>query len=175
VLRASSLHTEQFSRRRVNGIHIPWTLVRYVHMPLSTPIERAVQTAVRRLLALVCLGGIAALNIQRLVYRPSMNALTSPSSPGTATHIDDVDTLASDSSSSPSWDESKVVALQSIGATMSDFPQVEDVRWIAWLRSHSHNFPHFTICSLIPFCSQYHSFLPYYFRYSLLRLTFVVA
>jgi hypothetical protein len=41
--------TEQFSRRRASGIHIPRTLVRYVHLPLSTPIERTVQTAVRRL------------------------------------------------------------------------------------------------------------------------------
>ena len=49
------------------------------------------------------------------------NALTPPSSPDTATNTDDVDTLASDSSSSSSWDESKVVALQSIGAIMSDF------------------------------------------------------
>ena len=42
-----------------------------------------------------------------------------PPSPDTATHTDD-DTLALGSSSS-SWDESKVVALQSIGAIMSDF------------------------------------------------------
>ena len=49
------------------------------------------------------------------------NALTPPSSPDTATHTDDVDTLASDSSSASSWDDSKVVALQSIGAIMSDF------------------------------------------------------
>ena len=49
------------------------------------------------------------------------NALTPPSSPDTATHTDDGDTLASDLSSSSSWDESKVVALQSIGAIMSDF------------------------------------------------------
>jgi hypothetical protein len=49
------------------------------------------------------------------------NALTPPSSPDTATHTDDMDTPASDSSSSSSWDESKVVALQSIGAIMSDF------------------------------------------------------
>jgi hypothetical protein len=42
--------TERFSRRRVSGIHIPRTLVRYhAHMPLSTSIERTVQTAVRRL------------------------------------------------------------------------------------------------------------------------------
>ena len=116
--------TERFSRRRVSGIHIPWTLVRYVHLPLSTPIERAVQTAVRRLLALVCLGGVAALNIQRLVYRPSDERAHAPII--AVTHIDDVDTPASDSSSSPSWDKSKVVALQSIGATMSDFPHVED-------------------------------------------------
>jgi hypothetical protein len=38
--------TEQFSRRRVGGIRIPRTLVRYVHLPLSTPNERTVQTAV---------------------------------------------------------------------------------------------------------------------------------
>jgi Leucine-rich repeat (LRR) protein len=36
------------------------------------------------------------------------NALTAPSLPDTATHTDN-DTLASDSSSSSSWDESKVV------------------------------------------------------------------
>lgn len=32
--------TERFSRRRVSGIHIPRTLVRDVHLALSTPIER---------------------------------------------------------------------------------------------------------------------------------------
>ena len=37
-----SAGTERFSRRRVNGIHILRTLVRYVHLPLSTPIERAI-------------------------------------------------------------------------------------------------------------------------------------
>ena len=42
-----------------------------------------------------------------------------PPSPDTATHTDD-NTLALGSSSS-SWDELKVVALQSIGAIMSDF------------------------------------------------------
>ena len=42
-----------------------------------------------------------------------------PPSPDTATHTDN-DTLVSGSSSS-SWDDSKVVALQSIGAIMSDF------------------------------------------------------
>ena len=47
------------------------------------------------------------------------NALTPPSSPDTVTHTEDMDTPAPDSSSS--WDESKVVALQSIGAIMSDF------------------------------------------------------
>jgi hypothetical protein len=41
--------TERFSRRRVSGIHIPRTLVRFVHLALSTPIERMVRTAVRRL------------------------------------------------------------------------------------------------------------------------------
>ena len=46
------------------------------------------------------------------------NALTPPSSPDTPAYSDDVDTLALDSSS---WDESKVVALQSIGAILSDF------------------------------------------------------
>ena len=49
------------------------------------------------------------------------NALTPPSSPDTATYTDDGDALTSDPSSSSSWDESKVVALQSIGAIMSDF------------------------------------------------------
>jgi len=49
------------------------------------------------------------------------NALTPPSSPDTATHADDADTLASGSPSSSSWDESKVVALQSIGAILNDF------------------------------------------------------
>jgi hypothetical protein len=34
--------TERFSRRRVSGIHIPRTLVRYVHLPFSTPIKRTV-------------------------------------------------------------------------------------------------------------------------------------
>jgi hypothetical protein len=46
------------------------------------------------------------------------NALTPPSSPDTSTHTDDA---ASDLSSSSSWDDSKVVALQSIGAILSDF------------------------------------------------------
>ena len=41
--------TERFSRRRVSGIHIPRTLVRYVYLSLPTSIERTVQTAVRRL------------------------------------------------------------------------------------------------------------------------------
>ena len=41
--------TERFSRRRVSGIHIPRTLVRYVRLPLSTPIEKTVRTEVRRL------------------------------------------------------------------------------------------------------------------------------
>jgi hypothetical protein len=41
--------TERFSRRGVSGIHIPRTLVRYIHLPLSTLIERMVRTAVRRL------------------------------------------------------------------------------------------------------------------------------
>ena len=49
------------------------------------------------------------------------NALTPPSSPDASPHTDHVDTPTSDSSSSSSWDESKVVALQSIGAIMSDF------------------------------------------------------
>ena len=39
--------TERYSRRRVSGIHIPRTLVRYVHLPLSIPIERTFRTAVR--------------------------------------------------------------------------------------------------------------------------------
>jgi hypothetical protein len=34
--------TERFSRRRVSGIHIPQMLVRYVHLPSSTTIERTV-------------------------------------------------------------------------------------------------------------------------------------
>lgn len=38
--------TEQFS---ISGIHISWTLVCYVHLRLSTPIERTVRTVVRRL------------------------------------------------------------------------------------------------------------------------------
>ena len=42
-----------------------------------------------------------------------------PPSPNTATHTNN-NTLASGSSSS-SWDDSKVIALQSIGAIMSDF------------------------------------------------------
>jgi hypothetical protein len=46
------------------------------------------------------------------------NVLTPPSSPDTVTRNDGMDTPASDLSS---WDESKVVALQSIGAIMSDF------------------------------------------------------
>ena len=41
--------TERFSRRRVSGIHIPRTLVRYVHMHLPIPTERTVRTAVWRL------------------------------------------------------------------------------------------------------------------------------
>jgi hypothetical protein len=49
------------------------------------------------------------------------NVLTPPSSPETSIHTDDVDTPASDSLSPSSWDESKVVALQSIGAILSDF------------------------------------------------------
>jgi hypothetical protein len=49
------------------------------------------------------------------------NALTPPSSPETSTHTDDVDTPGSGSLSPSSWDESKVVALQSIGAILSDF------------------------------------------------------
>jgi hypothetical protein len=48
------------------------------------------------------------------------NALTPPSSPDAAAHTDDVDTLASDSSLSSSSGESKLVALQSIGAITSD-------------------------------------------------------
>jgi hypothetical protein len=32
--------TGRFNRRRVSGIHILRTLVRYVHLPLSFPIER---------------------------------------------------------------------------------------------------------------------------------------
>ncbi|KAF8495991.1 hypothetical protein F5888DRAFT_1804548 [Russula emetica] len=48
------------------------------------------------------------------------NALTPPSSPDAAAHADDVDTLASDSSLSSSSGESKLVALQSIGAITSD-------------------------------------------------------
>lgn len=49
---ATSLVTprsERFSRRRVSGIHIPRTLVRDVHLPLSTLIERTEQTAIWRL------------------------------------------------------------------------------------------------------------------------------
>jgi hypothetical protein len=49
---ATSLVTprsERFSRRRVSGIHIPRTLVRDVHLPLSTLIERMERTAIRRL------------------------------------------------------------------------------------------------------------------------------
>ena len=118
--------TERFSRRRVSGIHIPWTLVRYVHLPLSTPIERTVQTAVRRLWHWFAWGASMRSIFNVSCIGHLINALSPPSSPGTATHIDDVDTPASDSSSSPSWDKSKVVALQSIGATMSDFPHVED-------------------------------------------------
>jgi hypothetical protein len=68
----------------------------------------------------------ATLSLDTLSPRRRRNALMPPSSPSTATHIDDVDTPASDSSSSPSRGESKVAALQSIGATMSDFPHVED-------------------------------------------------
>jgi hypothetical protein len=41
--------TERISRRGVSGNHTPWTLVRYVPLPLSTPIEKMVRTAVRRL------------------------------------------------------------------------------------------------------------------------------
>ena len=52
-----SASTERCSRRRVNGIHIPRTLVRYVHLPLSTPIERVIRTAT----ADRQLGGVAAL------------------------------------------------------------------------------------------------------------------
>ena len=50
--------TERVSKRRVSGIHIPQTLVRYVHLPLSTPIE--IRTAVRRL---CCSPGGRVLNI----------------------------------------------------------------------------------------------------------------
>jgi hypothetical protein len=49
ILRASTSatrlvtpRTERFRRRRVSGVHIPRKLVRYVHLPLSTPIERTV-------------------------------------------------------------------------------------------------------------------------------------
>jgi hypothetical protein len=51
--------TERFGGRRVNGTHIQQALVRCIHLPLSTPIERTARTAVRRLL------------VQRLVYRLS--------------------------------------------------------------------------------------------------------
>jgi hypothetical protein len=44
----------------------------------------------------------------------------SPSLPDTASHTNDVNTLAPDSSLFP-WDKSKVVALQPIGAIMRDF------------------------------------------------------
>jgi hypothetical protein len=57
------------------------------------------------------------------------NVLTPPSSPDTASHADDVDTLASDSSSSSSWDESKVVTLRSIGTIMSDFLMSKIIHW----------------------------------------------
>jgi hypothetical protein len=39
--------TERFSKRRVSEIHSPRMLVRYVHPPLSTPIERKDRTVVR--------------------------------------------------------------------------------------------------------------------------------
>jgi hypothetical protein len=56
----------------VSGIHIPWTLVRYIHLPLSTPTERTVRTEQRfDDFSIARLGGVAALNIQCLVYRPS--------------------------------------------------------------------------------------------------------
>ncbi|KAF8486568.1 hypothetical protein F5888DRAFT_1824999 [Russula emetica] len=55
------------------------------------------------------------------------NALTAPSSPDTATHANDGDTLVPDSSSSSSWDELKVVAIQSIGAIM-DLPSAPALR-----------------------------------------------
>ena len=59
--------------------------------------------------------------LDTLSPRVRRNALTPASSPDITTHTDDVDTLASDSSSSSSRDESKVVALQSIGAIISKF------------------------------------------------------
>ena len=54
-------HAQHTAQRRVSGIHIPWMLVRYVHLSLSAPIERMVRTA--------HLGGVAALN--SLVCQPS--------------------------------------------------------------------------------------------------------
>ena len=64
--------------------------------------------------------------LDKLSLHMHRNALTPPSSPdATATVPDRDNTLAPDSpsssSSSSSWDESKVVALQSIGAIMNDF------------------------------------------------------
>jgi hypothetical protein len=50
---ATSLVTERFRRSRVGEIR---TWVRYVHLPLSTLIERTVRTAVRRLLTLLARG-----------------------------------------------------------------------------------------------------------------------
>ena len=41
--------TERFSRRRVSGIHIPRTLVRYVHLPLSIPIENCLNSGLATL------------------------------------------------------------------------------------------------------------------------------
>ena len=39
--------TERFSRRRVSRTHIPRTLVGYIYLSLSTPVERTDRTAVR--------------------------------------------------------------------------------------------------------------------------------
>ena len=58
-------------RRRVSGIHISRTLVRYIYLPLSTPTERTVRTEVLNsspLTSVLLAWGVLAFNIQWLAY-----------------------------------------------------------------------------------------------------------
>jgi hypothetical protein len=92
---------------------------------------RAIQTLLRTSctvlrLALTCRASTCGRSCS---HRTCQNALTPPSSSDTdtAAHTDDADTLASDLASSSSWDEPKVVVLQSVRFGGRDqLPHVKD-------------------------------------------------
>ncbi len=65
-----TLRTEKFSMRRVSGTHIPQTLVRDVYL-LCVPQLRERTEQRCGDFGIARLGGVAALNFQRLVYQPS--------------------------------------------------------------------------------------------------------